>query len=67
MNSTQKQFDKLVSQALEGTIKTKDFEDLRAMLIDNESLQRRYFSFVRNESILHWEQPLLSKMIQKVN
>ena len=61
MNSTQKQFDKLVSQALEGTIKTKDFEDLRAMLIDNESLQRRYFSFVRNESILHWEQSTLEQ------
>lgn len=61
MNSTQKHFDKLVSQALEGTIKTKEFEDLRAMLSDNESLQRRYFSFVRNESILHWEQTTLEQ------
>ena len=31
------------------------------MLSDNESLQRRYFSLVRNESILHWEQTTLEQ------
>lgn len=56
MKSNTDYFDSLVSKTLEGSINSKDFEVLRSMLDQNENLQRRYFSFIRNESLMHWEE-----------
>jgi hypothetical protein len=56
MKSKINEFDSLVSKALDSNISDSEAVHLKELLSNNKNLQRRYCSFVRNESLMHWEQ-----------
>ena len=55
MKSQYQKFDTLVSKLLDGSASTSEFAELNVMLVSSTDLQHRYCSFIRNESIFHWE------------
>ena len=55
MKSQYQKFDTLVSKLLDGSVSTSEFAELNNMLVSSTDLQHRYCSFIRNESIFHWE------------
>mgnify|MGYP001276256503 CR=1 FL=1 len=55
MKSQYHEFDSLVSKVLDGSVNESEFSELNKLLLSNTDLQHRYCSFIRNESIFHWE------------
>ena len=55
MNKGTKDFDKLVSKALDSTLTVDESDRLESLLSGNTELQRRYCKTILLESLFHWE------------
>ena len=55
MNKGTKDFDKLVSKALDSTLTVDESDRLESLLSGNPELQRRYCKTILLESLFHWE------------